>query len=467
MSSRVLLIDFGSTFTKVAAVDCESAEVIGRAQAPTTVRTDVALGLKEAIDRLVEQTGMTELRSVRRLASSSAAGGLRLVVCGLVPRLTSEAARRAALGAGAKVVGVYSYALSKADVAEMQATAPDILLLSGGTDGGDSAVVLANARALANSALRCPVIVAANRAASDEAAEILVKRDKVVHRADNVMPEFGRLEVDPARRAIRDVFIEHIVKAKGLEEVQKTFERPVIPTPMAVLLGAEVLAKGHDAEKGLGDLVLVDVGGATTDVDSVAKGDPTEPSLVPRGLPEPYAKRTVEGDLGIRYNAANILATAEDAVMEHAGVEAHEDSRRHMTGRVRSLGQEVQTLPVDDEGHRVDTALARTAVEIAVARHAGMVEHVYMPDGDVTVQRGKDLRGVNVVVGTGGILAHGKNPRYVLEGARYSRREPLSLRPRDPKLYVDSMYIFYAAGLLAETAPEVAVRLQKQSLVAV
>src|SRR5690349_2895177 len=99
MRSPVLLIDFGSTFTKVTAVDCDAPSIIGRAQAPTTIDTDIARGLDAAIARLIEATGRPELRSASRLASSSAAGGLRLVVCGLVPRLTSEAARRAALGA--------------------------------------------------------------------------------------------------------------------------------------------------------------------------------------------------------------------------------------------------------------------------------------------------------------------------------------------------------------------------------
>lgn len=466
MRSTVLLIDFGSTFTKVTAVDCVVPAIIGRAQAPTTATTDIALGMDEAIRRLIEHTGRPELSSSARLASSSAAGGLRLVVCGLVPRLTSEAARRAALGAGAKVVGVYSYSLGIEDIAGIEGIAPDILLLAGGTDGGESKVVLANARALAQSSLACPIIVATNRAASDEAMRILVASGKIVRKVENVMPEFGRLEVEPARRAIRDVFIERIVKAKGLDGVQRTLERPIIPTPMAVLQGAEVLAKGHSTEAGLGDLLLVDVGGATTDVDSVASGDPTDPSVISRGLPEPYAKRTVEGDLGIRFNAAHILAMAgETALMEHAGIPSSEADRPFdLAGRVASLGRQVDTLPEDEEAHRIDTALARTAVEYAVSRHAGVIEHVHLADGDVALQRGKDLRGVNCVVGTGGILAYGRNPRYILQGACYSRRDPFSLRPRAPKLLIDSLYVFYAMGLLAETAPEVSLRLQKLSL---
>jgi uncharacterized protein (TIGR01319 family) len=467
MSTALLLIDFGSTFTKVTAVDCALTSVIGRAQSPTTIQDDVATGLGLAIDALVERTGRTDLRHAPRYASSSAAGGLRMVVCGLVPRLTSEAARRAALGAGAKVVGVYSYGLNSRDIASIEKTAPDIVLLSGGTDGGEAGVILRNAAALAASNLKCPFVVAANRSVNDEAAAILIAKGLSVHTAGNVMPQFGHLEVDSARRAIREIFIERIVKAKGLERVQATLEAPVMPTPMAVLMGAELLAKGHGEERGWGDLLLVDVGGATTDVDSVAKGDPTDSSLVLRGLPEPYAKRTVEGDLGMRFNAANILEIAGERVAGYMNDESQGGDAADLKNHVQSLVDRVEDLPKDEAGQRLDLALARTAVEIAVGRHAGTIEHVYMPDGDVAMQVGKDLRNLRTVIGTGGVLAYGKDPAYILEGATYSVREPLSLRPKSPRFFMDSLYIFYAAGLLAETRPEVAIRLQKHTLTAI
>lgn len=465
MASALLLIDFGSTFTKVTAVDRDAAAVIGRAQSPTTADTDIAEGLDAALARLVADTGRTDLARAPRLASSSAAGGLRMVICGLVPRLTSEAGRRAALGAGAKVVGVHSYTLSARDVNEIETMRPDILLLTGGTDGGDRDVALANAHALAQSSLQCPVIVAANKSIADTAVHILTAAGKQARLTGNVMPEFGQLNVEPTRAVIREIFIEHIVKAKGLDGVQRTLERPVVPTPMAVLQAAEILASGYAEEEGLGELMLVDVGGATTDVDSIARGDPTEQAVVLRGLPEPYAKRTVEGDLGIRFNAGHIVETAGAMVQAHAGSQA--DAMREMTAHVDVVSRRVETLPQDESGHRIDTALARTAVEIATSRHAGIIEHVHLADGDALLQRGKDLRNVRVVIGTGGIFAHGRNPRYVLEGACYNASAPLSLRPRAPRLLVDSRYVFYAMGLLASVAPGAAVRLMKQSLTAV
>ena len=185
---------------------------------------------------------------------------------------------------------------------------------------------------------------------------------------------------------------------------------------------------------------------------------------VPRTVVDPNYQITTT-NVGIRFNAGHILESAgAPMLMRHARIGDEEATHVDLAGHVATLGARVQTLPDSDAGYRIDTALARAAVEIAVRRHAGAIEHVHMVDGDVAIQTGKDLRNVAVVIGTGGILAHGRNPRYVMEGACYSGRDPLSLRPRAPELLVDTQYIFYAMGLLAAAAPEVSVRLQKRSL---
>ena len=136
----VLLVDFGSTYTKATAVEAESGQLLGTAQSYTTVEQDISLGLEKALAELRGQTGAIEYE--KRYACSSAAGGLRMIASGLVPSLTSEAAKRAALGAGAKVIRTYAYELTEDDTAEIAALAPDILLLCGGTDGGNSACAL-------------------------------------------------------------------------------------------------------------------------------------------------------------------------------------------------------------------------------------------------------------------------------------------------------------------------------------
>ena len=141
-----LLIDFGSTFTKVVAVDLDKVEVMAAARVPSTVETDITIGLEAALKEIAAKTGIAIRRSKKSLACSSAAGGLRMVCIGFVPELTSKAANHAALGAGAKVVGLYSYKLTSQEIEEIEKIAPDILLLSGGTDGGDEAVIIHNAR---------------------------------------------------------------------------------------------------------------------------------------------------------------------------------------------------------------------------------------------------------------------------------------------------------------------------------
>ena len=138
----------------------------------------------------------------------------------------------------------------------------------------------------------------------------------------NVMPEFNVLDVEQARAAIRDVFIERIVHAKGIDKAATRFDAVLMPTPAAVMEWARLLAEGTARQSGLGALVVVDVGGATTDVHSIADGAPAEGGVIQYGLPEPYAKRTVEGDLGMRHNARTIVdVTCIDDFSAQSGLE--------------------------------------------------------------------------------------------------------------------------------------------------
>src|SRR3989304_344110 len=141
MDNMRLLIDFGSTFTKVVAVDLAKEEVVAPSRVPSTVDTNHTIGLEQALKDIAGAVGTRNLEAREALACSSAAGGLRMVCAGFVPDLTSKAANLAALGAGAKVIGGYSYKLTRTEIAQIEAAAPDIVLLSGGTDGGDERVI--------------------------------------------------------------------------------------------------------------------------------------------------------------------------------------------------------------------------------------------------------------------------------------------------------------------------------------
>lgn len=445
--SAALLIDFGSTFTKLRAVDIERRRLIGAGQGPSTVGTDINVGMRAALDDLERRIGRLP-RWRYRLASSSAAGGLRMVTIGLVRELTAEAARQAALGAGAKLVGTFAYRLTARDLEQIARLEPDIVLLAGGTDGGNMDVVLHNAAALAKSALTCPIIYAANRAAEEEARRLLSGKPLVC--TENVMPELNELNIDPARAAIRGVFIDRIVHAKGLDRAAAEFDAMVMPTPAAVLEGARLLADGAASASGLGSVLVVDPGGATTDVHSVASGAPA-PGVVPQGLPEPRVKRTVEGDLGMRHSAA--------AVVEAAGIASIAADSGLQENEIRRLLESLKAedLPGTDEEKALDRALARAAIGIAVERHCGTLKTVYTPTGPVTVQSGKDLRGVAAVIGTGGVLAASAAPRAILERALADPQRPLALKPVSPRLLIDREYVLYACGLLQSVEPDAAL----------
>jgi uncharacterized protein (TIGR01319 family) len=456
--SLALLIDFGSTYTKIVVVDLETEELAGYAQSCTTVATDIMIGLRHALDLLPPP--LRKAPFACRLSSSSAAGGLGMVTIGLIPELSAEAARRSALGAGAKVLKVFSFKISDRELREIVEIHPDILLLAGGIDGGNAEVIVANARKLAESALSCPIVVAGNKAAADEVNEILLAGDKVVLLTDNVMPDVNVLNVDPARAMIRQVFIDRIVSAKGLKRAEEFVEGILMPTPTAVLKAAQILAAGTPAEKGLGDLVILDIGGATTDVHSVGWGNPVQAGVIRKGLPEPYAKRTVEGDLGIRYNAESILKLCGAAAIRENAAFALPD----LPQKLECLSREVGFVPATPEDRDLDFALASCAAQAAMERHAGTVETLWGPHGQYFLQHGKDLTPVEQVIGTGGIFVHHPRADGILKKAVYDPGRPFSLRPRNPSLYTDAHYCLFAVGLLAERYPEIAFRVGKKYL---
>lgn len=468
MSSLAILIDFGSTYTKVIAVSLDRAEVVGRSQAPSTVLTDVREGLLQALASLHERhrlfveapRDLKILENATVLASSSAAGGLKIVVVGNVPGLTVEAANQAALGAGAKLIGSTAFKLSNQKLREVEGLAPDMILLTGGTDGGDAATILHNARLLASSRLTVPVVVAGNRAATAEVAAILQSRGKETRLAENVMPKSSRLSVEGAREEIRKLFMERITHAKGLDALAGMVP-VVLPTPMAVLRGVRLGADGTREAPGWGDMLVVDVGGATTDVHSIGYGLPGGESAIVQGLAEPYAKRTVEGDLGIRFNAATIVERVGadqlcDELQKNFKVQV--DARR-LSSYVEQIGRETANVPQQDWHTAADAVLARNAVDLAIARHVGRRERIVAREGEAWVHYGKDLRETRALIGIGGVFVHNIHAAYVLSPSKRVDDRVETLRPRNPALFLDASYVLYAVGLLSESHPGVALQL--------
>jgi len=470
MDALALLIDFGSTFTKVAAVNLETQRIVGRAQAPSTAATDVSEGLFLALATLSKRrpgifrnppTGIDALDGIFIRACSSAAGGLRIVVVGLVPGLTVAAANTAALGAGGKIVGTFGFKLAAEDVAEIERQQPDVVLLTGGTDGGDARTILHNAAVLARSRLRVPFVLAGNSDAAVEMAKLFAAAGKDATCVPNVMPATNTVRPQPVRDEIRRLFMQRIIQGKGIDKF-KSHVPVLLPTPMAVLNAAILGAQGYGARFGCGDLLLVDVGGATTDVHSIGDGKSSESNIIPTGLPEPFAKRTVEGDLGIRCNAATILrrvgADRIHTLFQQVFPEFR-TSRADLTGYIGDISADAGSTPREDWQSAADAILARIAADVAIERHVGRREAYYARAGTVMLQAGKDLTEVPTLIGTGGIFAHNPYAGRIMAAAAAGGGRCGVLRPTRARVRLDQDYVLYAVGLLSDIHPAAALRI--------
>jgi uncharacterized protein (TIGR01319 family) len=457
----ILLLDFGSTYTKLTAVDLEKEEIIATAKDLTTVNTDIMIGFDKAYESLQEKMKGLDVNFVEKLACSSAAGGLKMVAVGLVPELTAEAAKRAALGAGARILGVYSYELSKTEMEEIKGKNPDIILLAGGTDGGNKDCIIHNSKLIAEHIKGVPVVVAGNKNARDDIEELFKEKGVYYKATANVMPKLNQINVEPAREVIREIFMEKIVEAKGMKQAEDFISGILMPTPAAVLKAARVLADGSDKEEGIGDLVIVDIGGATTDVHSIASGDPSKAGVTLRGLQEPYAKRTVEGDLGMRVSAVSLWEAAGTRKIRKYAPE----TKYEPEDRCRFLQSNVNRIPETPEEIEFDEAMGMVATDIGMERHVGFIESVYTPMGVIYSQVGKDLLNTKYLIGTGGVLVHSENPKKILGAGLFTMENPSYLKPTNPEILVDKTYILSAMGLLAEKYPDKAVRIMKKYLV--
>jgi uncharacterized protein (TIGR01319 family) len=456
-----LLIDFGSTYTKLTAVDIEKEEILGVEKSITTVEKDIMIGFNNAYEKLMEKLSSKSIEFVKKLACSSAAGGLKMIAIGLVPDLTAEAAKRAALGAGARILKTYSYELTSRELVEIKKMELDIILLAGGTDGGNKECIIHNARMLVEHNIDLPIVVAGNKSASDEVEKILKTAGFNFIITENVMPKLNVLNVEPAREEIRKVFMEKIIEAKGMKNAEDFINDILMPTPAAVIKASEILGVGSDKEEGIGEIVVVDIGGATTDIHSIASGEPSKAGVTLRGLEEPFAKRTVEGDLGMRYSALSLWESAGTRRL----LKYIKDKSVNVEQGCIKRTEDIRFIAEGEEDIDFDEAMAKISVEMSMERHVGIIESVYTPMGVVFSQIGKDLLTARYFIGTGGILVHSKNPVDILKAGTFDKTNPVYLKPEHPRYLLDKTYIMSAMGLLAEDYPDMAVRIMKKYLV--
>ena len=454
-----LLIDFGSTFTKLTLIDVENENVLETSKSYTTVDTNVKEGYEKALKTLMNKIN-GKVNIVKKLACSSAAGGLKIIAIGLIPELTAEAAKRAALGAGARVIKTYSFMLNEEEINEIKNSDANIILLAGGTNGGNSECILHNAEMLSKHNIELPVVAAGNKSCNDDLKEILDGKIEY-YITENVMPKLNKLNIDPAREIIRSIFMEKITHVKGMKNIEEDISEIVMPTPAAVLKAAEILSKGSVKEDGIGDILVVDIGGATTDIHSAAKGYPTNASVILKGLQEPFMKRTVEGDLGVRYSTKSLLEASGENFLQKYLKKSDFNIEEEITKRYEN----VSFLPENDREVEFDEAVAKVCVDLSIKRHAGKTESVYTPMGMTFYQEGKDLLELSYVIGTGGVVVNSKNPKSILEVGKYSKEDPTSLKPKNPKFLLDEKYIMSAMGLLSLVDKDMAVRILKKYIV--
>ena len=481
--TRIMATDCGSTTTKAILIEKRDGEyrLIRRGEAPTTVEApaeDVTKGVLNAVGEIEDLEGRKFLKADGStilvspdspdgvdiyMSTSSAGGGLQMTVAGVVKSMTGESAQRAALGAGAIVMDVVASndgRLAHEKVADIRRLRPDMILLSGGIDGGtiDHVVELAEIIKAADPKPRfgvgykLPVIYAGNKDAAGEVAKELGNQVelKIV---DNLRPVLERENLGPARDLIHELFMEHVMaQAPGYPRLMewaghyadgKWKQVPIMPTPGAVGKLIEIVAKNENIE-----VMGVDIGGATTDVFSVfTSGDET------------VFNRTVSANLGLSYSVSNVLASAGfDNVMRWVPFHMDEADLRN---RIRNKMIRPTTIPQMLKELIVEQAIAREALRLALVQHKelatglkGIAQERTIGDAFEQTQTGATLvnmMNLDLLIGSGGVLSHAP------------RRSQAALMVIDAflpegvtMLAVDSIFMMPQLGVLSEVLPQAA-----------
>ena len=440
MKVEYLIAEIGSTTTVVTAFNfSHGIEVVGQGKGFTTVlEGDVTIGLRNALKEIEDSLGET-IDYERMIATSSAAGGLKITVHGLVEDMTVKAAREAALGAGGIIKNVTAGRLRKTDLKKIKAINPNLIMIAGGTDYGERETALYNAELISSADLKIPVVYCGNIANQDEIIEIF--EGKEIYIIDNVYPKVDDLNVEPARAIIQDAFEKNIVKAGGMDKIKDMVHGVIMPTPGAVMEATKLLYEI------IGDVMVIDVGGATTDVHSVTEGSVEVLDILV--TPEPKAKRTVEGDIGVYVNRKNVVSLLSDYELEGR-------SREEIEGFIKPI-------PVTEEEKYWSRVLTKKAVNVAVDRHVGYIKRVF-GSGRKFSAYGKDLSMVRYIIGTGGALTRLRKGEEVLESIKDIKSD-ITMRPtKEARILIDNMYIMACAGVLSRENKRAAMELLKASL---
>jgi hypothetical protein len=455
MKIDVLVAEIGSTTTVVNAFDqleTDNPVFLAQGQAPTSVKEgDVNIGLQAAIEDMKKNLHIEneDINYKHMLATSSAAGGLRMTVHGLVYDMTVKAAKEAALGAGANIHLVTSGKLTKVDMLKIDKIKPNIILIAGGVDYGERETAMYNSEIIAASDLDIPVIYAGNSAVQDDVKLIFeaYSKEKNLHIVPNVYPKIDILNIEPTREVIQNVFEKHIIEAKGMEKIREMVNGTIIPTPGAVMKASKIL------KDEIGDLVTIDVGGATTDIHSVTEG--TEKVQKVLVEPEPIAKRTVEGDLGVFINKKNVA--------EMIKIERLEKELDMTSEEIEEFINSDIAIPESEKHKRFIERLTKEAVIVSINRHAGGYR-TYFGGKSQTLAFGKDLTAVKWIIGTGGALTRLPAREKILSEIALSNKGDKLLPTAEAKILIDNDYIMASLGVLSSLYKEASIKLLFKSL---
>jgi uncharacterized protein (TIGR01319 family) len=475
----ILATDCGSTTTKAILIEKKDGEyrLINRGEAPTTVEApaeDVTRGVINAVGEIEDLTGRKFIKDdgiwIPRdgengcdayVGTSSAGGGLQMMVAGVVKSMTAESAQRAALGAGAIVMDSLATndgRLVHERIERIRAMRPDMILVSGGTDGGTIKHVVEMGEIIAAAdpkprfgvGFKLPVIFAGNVKAHEEISRILGDK-AALYITDNLRPSLEAENLKPARDRIHDLFLEHVMaQAPGYGKLMTWTSVPLMPTPGAVGLIMQLIA---DREKI--QVVGVDIGGATTDVFSVFRADKEDVNS------QTIFNRTVSANLGMSYSIFNVVAeTGFDNIVRWVPLDVDEVDIRN---RIRNKMIRPTTIPQTLDELMIEQAICREALRLAFIQHRqmavglkGVQQQRSIADAfaqDLSGQSLVDMMTLNMIVGSGGVLSH--SPRRV-QGALMMVD---GFMPEGfTELTVDSIFMMPQLGVLSTVNEQAALQ---------
>ncbi len=465
----IIATDCGSTTTKAILIEKkgDTYRQTFRGEAPTTVEApfeDVTKGVLNAITEVEELSGRKLLDGEKIIlpsdgdkgadvyvSTSSAGGGLQMMVAGAVKAMTGESAQRCALGAGAIVMDVLASNDGRADyekIERIRQLRPDMILLSGGTDGGTVTHVVelgqfikaADPKPRLGASYKLPIIYAGNTKAQPQIKDLLGDNTALII-AENIRPSLERENLMPARHKIHDIFLEHVMQqAPGYPKLMDMVSAPIMPTPAAVGTMTQKFAKANNY-----DVLAVDIGGATTDVFSVFSE---------------IFNRTVSANLGMSYSISNVMAEAGLAnILRWLPFDIDEQDLRN---RLKNKMVRPTTIPQTVESLQVEHAVAREALRLAFDQHKalavglkGVQQERSISDAFEQAGSGQtliNLMSLNYIIGSGGILAH---------SPRRTQSMLLMMDAYQPEgitaIAVDSIFMMPHLGVLAQINEQAAL----------